>query len=81
MKTCLLCNTVAPDSAVTCARDGEASWSKPTRGAAPKAVVTPAARPNPPAQPAVDVPDPSSDAPEDDTTSPNLKPKTRRGAR
>ncbi len=27
MKTCLLCNTDAPDDAATCPNDGEASWS------------------------------------------------------
>lgn len=30
MKTCLLCNEKAPDDAVTCPNDGEASWSVAT---------------------------------------------------
>lgn len=33
MKTCLLCNTDAPDDAATCPNDGEASWSEPVADA------------------------------------------------
>ncbi len=39
MKTCLLCNTDAPDDTTTCPNDGEASWSTTAAGVATPVVV------------------------------------------